>query len=51
MLDSVHSLEIIQNAENILLKAVNVENKNLVYSRRLKKLPEIEDIFISHGKI
>ena len=51
MLDSVHNIEIIQNAENILIKAVNVENKSLVYSRRIKKMPEIEDIFISHGKI
>jgi hypothetical protein len=51
MLDSVHNLEIIQNAENILLQAVNVENKNLVYSRKVKKMPEISDIFISNGKI
>ena len=51
MIDSVHNLEVIQNPENITIFAVNVENINLIYSRKFKKLPEIEDIFIANGKI
>lgn len=51
MLDSVHNLEIIQNPENILLIVVNVENKNLRYSKKVKTLPEIDDIYVKNGKI
>ena len=57
MLDSVHNLEIIQTAESIELIAVNVENKNLTFTRKIKgkKINDYEkfsqDIFVKNDKI